>query len=348
MLATLKHWLPDFVDRSFVQSLTASLIFLVLLLLLRMLVNRAILKRGNLEAESKRRWLAAVRNTTVLVFLAGILFLWGRELQTLAVSMVAIAAAIVLATREMFLCLMGTIYRAISNAYSVGDRIEINGMRGLVIDTTLLSTTLLESTRAYASKDTVGRTVTVPNSLLLTLPVFNEARLGSYIVQTVHISLGRSEDWQLAERAMMAEASAIVAAYADDLRRHARQLERAYALETPTLEPRMRVSLDDRETIHLRLQLPAPLGRRARIEQRILRAYLLALNAAKNADGATDESGNEDGDENRDGNGNGNMKGTTGKKTAAPDGGKDGGANVRPRSDPPPGGSSSSTSSEDG
>ncbi|AOY02148.1 hypothetical protein BJP62_01170 [Jeongeupia sp. USM3] len=264
-------------DRAFIRDAAVSLIFISVLLLVRALVRRAILSRRDMSAELKRRWLVTLRNVALVVFVLAMALIWANEIETLAVSLVAIAAAIVLATKEMILCGMGSIYRSSSNAFSVGDRIEISGLRGLVIDTNLLCTTLHESSQVQTHKGTVGRAVTFPNSLLLSQPLFNETALGQYVIQTVHVSIDRQTDWQHAETLLLASANAIVADYADDLKHHARQLERSYAVETPTLEPRLRMSLEDREDISLHLQLPAPLGQRATIEQRILRELLTGL-----------------------------------------------------------------------
>ncbi len=275
----LSSWLPSFVDAEFMRNALISLVFFFVLMVIRTLVRRAMLRRSDVETEVRQRWLASLRNTIVVIFFLGMALIWSSQIETLAVSLVAIAAAIVLATREMILCLMGTIYRSSSRAYAVGDRIEINGLRGQVIDLSLLSTTLLES--SYVNrKGTVGRVLTFPNSLLLTQPVCNETMLGHYIVHTMQVSFNRADDWESAETALLAAANAEVKEYASDLANHARELQRSYGLEAPALVPRLHVALDDRESVTLYLQLPVPLMRRGQIEQRILRACLGQLKRA--------------------------------------------------------------------
>lgn len=276
----LVQWLPDFVDKVFLRDLAASTIFLVILMVLRTLIRHAVLKRADLGPEVKRRWLVTLRNSWLVIFMLGMALIWANEIETLAVSLVAIAAAIVLATKEMILCLMGSIYRTSTHAYTVGDRIEINGLKGQVIDTNVLSTTLVESSQAMANKGTVGRGITFPNSMLLSQPVYNETMLGSYVMHTLHIDIGRSADWEGAEQALLTAAQAVVASYSEDLSQHARELQRGFGLEAPTLEPRIKITLDDRESIGLHLQLPAPLGQRARVEQQILREFLRATSPA--------------------------------------------------------------------
>jgi small-conductance mechanosensitive channel len=270
-------WLPMLADRALIRDAIISVVFIVVLMICRSLVRSAILSRHDLGPEIRRRWLVYLRNSALVVFAIGMIFIWGHEIQTFAVSLVAIAAAIVLATKEMILCMLGSIYRTSSNAFTVGDRIEVGGIRGQVIDMNLVSTTLMESSHASSHQGTVGRGVTVPNSLLLSQPVYNESMLGEYVLQTIHVAILRSDDWVKAEVVLMEAGQQIASEYALDLSRHARELERRYALESPMVEPRVRISLDHYEEIALQLQIAVPLGQRAKIEQRVLRMFLQGM-----------------------------------------------------------------------
>lgn len=276
----LADWLPSFVDAEFLRNTVVSLVFLLILMAIHAVVRRAMLHRNDVETEIRQRWLTTLRNSIVAVFMLGMALIWSSQIETLAVSLVAIAAAIVLATREMILCIMGTIYRSSSSAYSVGDRIEINGLRGQVIDLSMLSTTLLESSQVRR-KGTVGRVLTFPNSLLLTHPVWNETLLGHYIVHTIQVVLKRDENWEVAEKALLDAANEEVKTYAKELAQHAHELQRSYGLEAPALVPRLHLAIDEKEVINLYLQLPVPLTRRGKIEQKILRACLSAMHSSK-------------------------------------------------------------------
>ncbi|XZG68982.1 mechanosensitive ion channel domain-containing protein [Chitinibacteraceae bacterium HSL-7] len=271
----MPNWLPATLPHfSESRDLIASALFIVILLTARALVRRSIIRRDDLGVETKRRWLVSLRNTVIVLLLVGMTMIWAKEIQTLAVSLVAIAAAIVLATKEMILCMMGSIYRTSTHAYSVGDRIEVAGFRGQVIDTNLLSTALLESSHG---RGTVARRLAFPNSLLLSNAVYNETALGQFVMHSIALSVERSADWEQAEHVLMEAALDQMSAYRDELAHHALQLARNAGLEAPAAEPRIRITLTDREAIDLQLQLPVPLGQRAVIEQRIVRAFLTGV-----------------------------------------------------------------------
>src|SRR5690606_27740699 len=90
-------------------------------------------------------WLFIAKRLPGIILLIGILFIWGQELRDFALSLVAVAAALVLATKEVILCLMGGLLKASTKLFENGDRISVSGYKGKVIDHTLLTTTLIET-----------------------------------------------------------------------------------------------------------------------------------------------------------------------------------------------------------
>lgn len=64
------------------------------------------------------------------------------EIETFALSITAIAVALVIATKELILCVSGALYRASSKAFQIGDWIEIGPHFGEVVDHGIGSTTL--------------------------------------------------------------------------------------------------------------------------------------------------------------------------------------------------------------
>ena len=112
-------WLPH-IDSSVVLDGFISLLLLLSLLILRMLIVRAIAKNPTLSMDAKRRWVVSVRNTNTMVFvlLVGLVVIWAHEPQAFGLSLVALAAAFVLATKELILCWSGAALRIGGKDYS--------------------------------------------------------------------------------------------------------------------------------------------------------------------------------------------------------------------------------------
>jgi hypothetical protein len=261
-------------DRTIVINLILSLILVGIVLLLRSLLVPRILKSQSLALDARRRWAVGLRNSLAGVFIVGLFFIWAQALNTLAVSLVAIAVALVLATKEMILCVSGTILRIRTNAYGLGDRIQIGNLRGNVLDQTLLATTMIEIGPGQMSQQYTGRVVFFPNSLLLSMPLINETYMKDYIVHVINIPLTVDDDWGAAEKALLEAAQVECGPFIKEAQWHMERLERKNWLDTPSVQPRVTIYLPEPGCISLLLRIPCPARYTSRVEQAILRRFL--------------------------------------------------------------------------
>jgi small-conductance mechanosensitive channel len=201
-----------------------------------------------------------------------------EQLRTITESLVLFAAAIVVATKEFILNIVGYFYRTGSNFISIGDRIEIGNLRGDVIDQTFLGITIIEIGSGAKTHQYTGLTVYIPNSIFLNTAVKNETRLlGDYVFHIINVPLKADADWRLAEKALMDAANDICASYLEEARHSMQQLALKHSLDAPSADPRISVQISEPERINLVLRIPIQARRRGRIEQEISRKYLLNL-----------------------------------------------------------------------
>ena len=269
----MPSWLPH-IDSSAVLDGLTSILLLLSLLILRTLIVRAIAKNPTLSMEAKRRWVVSVRNTMVFVLLVGLVVIWAHELQAFGLSLVALAAAFVLATKELILCWSGAALRVGGKIYSVGDRIQIAGHRGVVLDHDIFATKLLEIGPGQASHLYTGRVTVFPNSLLFTNALVKENPGQEYGLYILVIPLRDQDDWREAERHLLDAAKAECTPFMEEAGRQMKLLEQTNLLEAPSPEPRVTIQLSEPGRINLVLRFPAPDRGRSRVEQAILRRYL--------------------------------------------------------------------------
>ena len=266
------------VDSSVVLDGLKSLILLVSVILIRTLAVRGISRNQALSMEDKRRWVVTTRNSMVFVILIGFVVIWAHELEAFAVSIVALAAALVLATKELILCLSGAALRVGGKVYGVGDRIQIAGHRGVVLDHDMFATKLLEIGPGQSSHLYTGRVTVFPNSLLFTNALVKENPGQEYGLYTLVVPLRAEGEWQRAEQALLAAAKAECGPFMEEAARQMKLLEQANLLEAPSPEPRITIQLPEPGKIQLVLRFPAPDRGRSRVEQAILRRYLVEMN----------------------------------------------------------------------
>lgn len=265
------------VDPTFLYDVLKTLVLLAVVLAFRAILVRSVSKNPALTLEAKRRWVVAIRNMAALGFLAGVVFMWLHELQAFAVSIVAIAAALVLATKELILCWSGAALRVGGKVYSVGDRIQIGGYRGVVLDHDAFATKLLEIGPGLTSHLYTGRIVVFPNSLLFTNGLVKENPTHEHGLYVLNVPLRSEEDWQWAEHSLLEAAKAECAPFLEEVNRQMKLLEQRNLLEAPSPEPRVTIQLLEPGRVHLVLRYPAPDRGRSRVEQAIIRRYLQAV-----------------------------------------------------------------------
>lgn len=262
-------------SHEFLINVLVSAGLVALAMLLRAALARTIPATGSLD--ERRRRLVGIRNTLVLVVLAGLAIIWASELRTLAVSLVAIAVALVIATREPILCAIGALARASRQLYGVGDRIEIKGIRGDVIDVGLLYTSVMEVGPGPSTQQYSGRVVSFPNSVMLTDSVVVETFTGEYTVHNIAIPLPREADWESEEARLLEIAQDVCAPFLAEAKHHMEELQTHYSLDLPSPEPRTLLQLTHEKgepVIGLLLRVPILTRSRAATEQAILRRYL--------------------------------------------------------------------------
>ena len=226
------NWLP-------IPDLVATLTVLLVLVIVRFVVSRAIQARGELAPHLQRRWIATVRNVCLAFGVLALALIWAPQLQTFALSLTAVAVAIVVATKELLLCFSGAFLRASSRAFVVGDWIEVAGVRGEVVDHNLFATTVHEFDSAPGSYNFIGRTAVVPNSALLTSPARNLSSHRNHIYHSFEITFDATADVFANRATIESIVAAHAAPYEDAARRANAAMEKEAGVDL--LDPAARV-----------------------------------------------------------------------------------------------------------
>lgn len=269
--------LPQFIydlwtDRNITRNLIVSIILLAVLAAGRTLAIRSLGRFRNKNLADPLRLRARTRWIVLTIAVLGLVVIWADELHTVAISLVAIAAAIVLATKELIMCMSGTLVRASGGAFEIGDRIEVDGVRGDVIDHQLLTTTVLEIGPGHQP---TGRTVVLPNSIFLTAKVFNETLTDNFVVHAITVPVTSKETIAQEQARLLAIATEICAPYAADAAHSLDTTAAQHGLPFSSPHARVLIQTSAAAEVTLLLQVPVPARQRGEIEQEILRRVLV-------------------------------------------------------------------------
>ena len=284
--------LKELLSEEWFNRLIASGALLVILLLMRMLLLQLIRRSGVEAPDIRRRWRVQVRNSFATLMFFGLTLIWVDSLQSMALSLAAFVVALVLATKELILCVTGGILRMSSKSFTVGDRIEVANLRGDVINLSLMTTTIMETGPGQLTHQYTGRAVVFPNSMLLSTPVVNESFTDDFVLHVFRVPMKQSADWRSAEEDMLAAAGAVCEPFIEDAKRYMTQLAERESLDVPSAEPRVTFVLPEPDRVDLIVRIPTPARQKGQVEQRLLRTFLNLQSSRKhkadNADEKTD------------------------------------------------------------
>lgn len=125
-----------------------------------------------------RRLVRYILVVAATVVVAGFLF---DDIKMVAAAGGLVSAAIVISLQDVCASIFAWFVIMIGGKFGIGDRLEIDGTRGDVIDIDLLRTTLLEVNGWLGTDSPTGRVITLPNNFIFKTKVFNFTHGHPYI-----------------------------------------------------------------------------------------------------------------------------------------------------------------------
>jgi len=255
-------------------EIVATIVVVAAVILANIFISAALRGRGWLSRETKLRASVFWRNFSFLIAFVSLVFIWRAELRAAALSLAALSVALVLGGKELLTSMLGYIHRTTSRSFEFGDVIDINGIRGEVIDQTLLSTTVLEMSEEHLF---TGRVVQFPNSFYVSHALKNHSRLGYYQLALVAVPLAPGSNLETAKDGLIEAAKAVCSDFVAPAQKALRDLEGEQFIVMPSADPRITVRLGDGGKVTLLLRFPCLINQRTRTEQDILARYLKAV-----------------------------------------------------------------------
>jgi small-conductance mechanosensitive channel len=222
---------------------------------------------------------AAVRYAVAIAFVVAVLFIWKAFSGSSALVVGLIAAGLAFAMQEVVGAVAGWVNIIAGRVYRVGDRIEIAGVQGDVIDLTPLRTKLMEigSQRQDDSGDgaaapswvkgrqTTGRIVTFSNKQTFSNPVFNYSAAFDFVWEELTLPIPYRDDWQRAEQILLDEARKV--SRSKGAQEAMDEMSRRYPVPRAEVEPQVYVrATDNWVELSARFVVPVRTARTVRTE----------------------------------------------------------------------------------
>jgi small-conductance mechanosensitive channel len=259
-----------FTQLNFLGHLALTIGVLIAAMIVSRLIGRYYRKPGAGTTEARRVAYLLARNTLGGITGILLLFIWAGELRTFALSIAALAAAVGIVCKEFFMSGLGSLMRAITRPYSIGDVIELGTMKGEVLQIDFLSTRLLEQ---GPSGYVTGRTFEFPNMMVLLNPIRKLSHTGRFVHELVRVPMDPAGNVARAERLLLAAGETVCADWIEAADAHFRRLESSRLIALPDSRPLAMIEPVDPKRVDVLLRFPCQSNRRLATSQAILHAY---------------------------------------------------------------------------
>lgn len=240
-LEQFKNWL---VDNPTSLNIAKYLIWLSVIILLLQFIKR-ILRKKITHASARYKSQKGIEIVGyILIILMTISYFTGNIKDfTLAIGL--FTAGITITLQEIILSLAGSVFIFLVKVYKPGDRIEINGIKGDVIDIDSLYTTMMEIGQWVSSDNYSGRIVKLSNAFVFKGPVYNYSQDFPFIWDEFTLPIRHGSDIDLAKEIIIKIASETLSEYVTESISKWNEIVDKYYIENAQVTPSLAIKLTD-------------------------------------------------------------------------------------------------------
>jgi small-conductance mechanosensitive channel len=207
-----------------------------------------------------------------------IAFALATEIGSLATFAGLITAGIAVALQNVILAIAGYFFLVGKYGVRVGDRVQISGVTGNVVDIGLVRLHMMELAGTGNDRQPTGRVVVFSNSIVFqpTASFFKQIPGTNFVWHEVTLILSPDSDFHQAEERLLGAVQKVYSTYSSKIEEQHRHMEQSFALAVDAPQPKSRLRLTQ-TGLEVVIRYPLELERSAEIDDQIIRELLIAL-----------------------------------------------------------------------
>ena len=222
--------------------------------------------------------LAARRLVIGLLILIVLLLNFSDEIGSAATVVGFAAAGIAVALQNVILSVAGYFFLIGKFGIKAGDRVQLGGVTGDVIDIGLVKLSMMELGGDGTHRQPTGRVVVFSNSIVFQPAgnYFKQAPGTSFVWNEIRLTLAADADYRLAEKRLLDAVDEVFTRYRDRVSAEFRRLERDLNIMLETPKPQSRLFLSQ-AGLEISIRYPADARSAAQIADEVSRRVLDAI-----------------------------------------------------------------------
>lgn len=231
-LNVIRNWLYD---PTFEKIVFVFISILIISLFARFIRQTLARRLDSADARYRLRKAVSLVGTLVTVVIVTVVF--SDSLGNFTVAFGVAGAGIAFALQEVIASIAGWVAVSFGNFYSVGDRVQLGGIVGDVIDIGVLRTTIMETGQWVKADLYNGRIVRVANSFVFKEPVFNYSGDFPFLWDEIVVPVKYGSDHRLAREILQKSADDLLGKFVPEAKRNMKEMINKYRIEEASVEP---------------------------------------------------------------------------------------------------------------
>lgn len=232
------------VSETTVEQIIYTLVALLLLLLLRIFASKLVTRK---VTDTSQRYhtqkIVTYTHTTLTLVVIG--SIWLNGLASLSTFLGLASAGLAVALHDSIANIAGFFFIEGRKPFRVGDRIEINQIKGDVIDVRLFEFSIVEVGNWVDADQSTGRIIHVPNSLVMRAPLHNYNIGFEYIWNEIPVLVTFESNWKKAKGILQQVARDHAESFSAGAQKQIRRAARKYLIVAGTLTPIVYTTVKD-------------------------------------------------------------------------------------------------------
>ncbi|MFA7327303.1 MAG: mechanosensitive ion channel family protein [Candidatus Kapaibacterium sp.] len=241
MLEDIKYW---FVSHPISTNIIKYLVWVILVFFIIVWVRR-LLKKNIPDNNIKYK---AQKGIEILGYLLVVLITinyFTGSIKDFGLAIGLLTAGITITLQELILSIAGSFYIFIVKVYKPGDRIEINDIKGDVIDIDSIYTTMMEIGKWVTSDNYSGRIVKISNAFVFKGPVYNYSQDFPFVWDEFDLPIRYGSDIELTKSIIISVAQENLSDYVERSKAGWKEIVDKYYIEDAQVDPTLAITMTD-------------------------------------------------------------------------------------------------------
>ena len=170
----------------YVELVILTILIFVVFGILKRLV-RFFYSRADVSNKKKYFRNRMIKITLDIISIVLVVLLWGHRISGMVTVISFLSAGIAIAVKEIIFDFFAGIYINTKKTFELEDRVEVNGIKGDVVNIRSLGFEVLEVGDRINGEQSTGRIIHIPNSFVFLYPLKNYTKAFKYVEKTKDI-----------------------------------------------------------------------------------------------------------------------------------------------------------------